>query len=264
MTENKASDRAKRGLAVFLVFAFAVPWTIWFALRAQAGSAGLSQPLGFLIAPALVSLGGFAAALADGGKQGLVAFARRTMFSRIRIAALALAPALVIVAGLLTFITHPEHLLDQGKPDLWIWLGSLTLMNLWTGPLAEEFGWRGYLQPWLEQRMALLPAALITGLVWALWHWPLFMDSLFSAASAASGYVVWVVAWAVVLAAVTRLARGNVVPAVVLHLCMNTQADMFSAMLPALDGEHLPSGWSLSIASAIVAVLAVMMVRQKS
>ncbi|MCK2372907.1 CPBP family glutamic-type intramembrane protease, partial [Escherichia coli] len=39
---------------------------------------------------------------------------------------------------------------------------------------VEELGWRGIAQPELARRHGPLPAALVVGLVWALWHLPLF------------------------------------------------------------------------------------------
>ncbi|MFJ4658886.1 CPBP family intramembrane glutamic endopeptidase [Nocardia sp. NPDC088792] len=38
------------------------------------------------------------------------------------------------------------------------------------GACGEEIGWRGFLQPVLESRMARGAAILVTGTTWALWH----------------------------------------------------------------------------------------------
>jgi uncharacterized protein len=43
------------------------------------------------------------------------------------------------------------------------------------GPLSEEIGWRGYALPRLQTRWNPLASSLIIGLVWGLWHLPLFM-----------------------------------------------------------------------------------------
>jgi membrane protease YdiL (CAAX protease family) len=53
-------------------------------------------------------------------------------------------------------------------------LGSL-LPLLILGPLSEEIGWRGYALGRLQTRWNALTSSLIVGLVWALWHLPLFM-----------------------------------------------------------------------------------------
>ena len=43
------------------------------------------------------------------------------------------------------------------------------------GPLSEEIGWRGYALERLQTRWNALTSSLMVGLVWALWHLPLFM-----------------------------------------------------------------------------------------
>lgn len=42
------------------------------------------------------------------------------------------------------------------------------------GPLQEEFGWRGYAFEHLRGQYNALTAAIIAGLMWGLWHLPLF------------------------------------------------------------------------------------------
>ena len=42
------------------------------------------------------------------------------------------------------------------------------------GPLQEEFGWRGYAFEHLRNKFSALTAAVLAGLMWGLWHLPLF------------------------------------------------------------------------------------------
>jgi len=42
------------------------------------------------------------------------------------------------------------------------------------GPLQEEFGWRGYAFEKLRSQYNALTASIIAGLMWGLWHLPLF------------------------------------------------------------------------------------------
>jgi membrane protease YdiL (CAAX protease family) len=42
------------------------------------------------------------------------------------------------------------------------------------GPLQEEFGWRGYAFENLRGKMSAINAAIAVGVLWSLWHLPLF------------------------------------------------------------------------------------------
>ncbi|MHB1355686.1 MAG: CPBP family glutamic-type intramembrane protease [Anaerolineae bacterium] len=53
-------------------------------------------------------------------------------------------------------------------------LGSF-LPLLITGPLSEEIGWRGYALDRLQTRFSAITSSLIIGVVWGLWHGPLFL-----------------------------------------------------------------------------------------
>ena len=45
------------------------------------------------------------------------------------------------------------------------------------GPgIYEEIGWRGFALPFLQRRHSALASSLIIGLVWGLWHFPVFVN----------------------------------------------------------------------------------------
>ena len=46
--------------------------------------------------------------------------------------------------------------------------------GLFAGPLGEELGWRGFLLPEFQKRFPNLKSAIIIGIVWFIWHIPLF------------------------------------------------------------------------------------------
>jgi membrane protease YdiL (CAAX protease family) len=54
---------------------------------------------------------------------------------------------------------------------------NFVLVLLIGGPLGEEFGWRGFSLPALEVCFSPLWASLILGVIWAVWHLPLFFIS---------------------------------------------------------------------------------------
>ncbi len=65
---------------------------------------------------------------------------------------------------------------------LQIAMASQILSALLLGPLlncftcfGEEWGWRGYLLPKMKEKFGILPALLISGIIWGVWHAPITM-----------------------------------------------------------------------------------------
>jgi hypothetical protein len=55
--------------------------------------------------------------------------------------------------------------------------------QLFSGPISEEAGWRGFALPRLQSKYNALVSSLILGVIWTFWHLPLF----FLAGSAQKG-----------------------------------------------------------------------------
>ncbi len=99
---------------------------------------------------------------------------------RFRMAArwylIALTPTGLVVVSVLAYRLSGG--LPQGgvslTPAFWV---NLVLVNLLTGPTGEEPGWRGFALPRLMERFSLLKAGLILGILWSLWHLPVWLAS---------------------------------------------------------------------------------------
>lgn len=88
---------------------------------------------------------------------------------------LAIGLPLLLKDGLLV---SGVHLLAGGPVELvpspwWHYVANALVVLFLAGSL-EEFGWRGFAQPRLQQRISAFTAALGIGLAWALRHLPLF------------------------------------------------------------------------------------------
>ena len=51
------------------------------------------------------------------------------------------------------------------------------IINLTSGPLGEELGWRGYAINELQKRYSPLYSSVLLGLIWGFWHFPLWLIS---------------------------------------------------------------------------------------
>jgi membrane protease YdiL (CAAX protease family) len=89
--------------------------------------------------------------------------------------------------------------------------GSILLIfldGLIRGPLGEELGWRGYLQLELNKRFPVLKSSLLVGLIWGVWHLPLWFVSGFSGTHLLL-YVVFFMAGLVSFSVITGYLYGN-------------------------------------------------------
>jgi membrane protease YdiL (CAAX protease family) len=53
----------------------------------------------------------------------------------------------------------------------------LLIINITSGPLGEELGWRGFVYNELRVKYSLIQTAVIIGFVWGFWHFPLWLLS---------------------------------------------------------------------------------------
>jgi CAAX protease family protein len=134
------------------------------------------------------------------------------------VAALVGFPVLNVIAARLMAANFLEHL--PGWNRLVVLL-PLTLVAD-TGPLGEEFGWRGFALPRLLQRYRPLAAAVILGVVWWAWHLPLFfIPSMSQHELSAPLFLVNVVALSVIMTWLYRRTRGDLLLMILVHVAAN-------------------------------------------
>ncbi len=170
-----------RRLLVYLLSTFAVTWGAWGSLAVLAARGALSY--GQAPFMALYILGGFgpaigayAALLATPGQGPLGEYHRRLLRWRVAPWLYAAAPGLPLaIAAMALGIALQLNPALSAAVTVKPWTAFLPLFGMMlVGGGVEELGWRGIAQPELARRHGPLPAALVVGLVWALWHLPLF------------------------------------------------------------------------------------------
>ena len=227
------------GVSVALIFAFTWP----FMLVDAFGSHGL---LPFRLPLPLMLLTGYmptlavllTAGLAE-GRAGLGALLKRLFVGRVGLGWYLLS--IFGYAGL-CLVVVPLHNALGGTPAL-PWL-SAKAAGLSGGALAgnilglfivsilingEELAWRGFVLPRLQARWSALTSSLILGVIWMLFHLPLF----FTVGGSSQvdmpfvSFLLSTVALSVLITWVYNHTRGSVLLAMLIHAALNTWTQVF-------------------------------------
>jgi membrane protease YdiL (CAAX protease family) len=85
--------------------------------------------------------------------------------------------------------------------------------------LAEEPGWRGFALPHLQERFGPLLGTLILGVLWAIWHFPLFLTGWARSSDLLTlvEFTVTATTVAIILTWVFNNTRGSLLIAMLLH-----------------------------------------------
>jgi len=179
-TNSKSSGSKLSSVWVYFVLAFGVSWLIEIALALS----GIDMKAAS--GPVLLSLAAAGPAIAAVGLTYLTQdkMGRRDYWQRIidirRISAgwylvIFLLPASLFgLAALLDFLSGGRGWTFGAQVGQFSANPFYLIIIAFLAPTLEEFGWRGYALDRLQWRWSALVSSLILGILWALWHLPLF------------------------------------------------------------------------------------------
>lgn len=257
-------------IALFILFAFAISWAIWLGLAALGVSFTIRTAIG-MFGPALSAVLVRLIRHEGFGDAGLRLAARgRKGAWRMYVAAYIVPPVMIglgIVVVLLTGVQHwalPQNMQAMGNSitqalaqsgqslPKGMSLQELVLIDIVAQTalaftfgipfnmiftFGEEFGWRGYLLPRLAP-LGGIPAAIITGIVWGLWHAPLIILYGYNYPghpwTGVGVMVVFTVALGMIFAWL-RFRSGSVWPSTLSHAAINAQAGFGVLLLTPAD-----------------------------
>jgi membrane protease YdiL (CAAX protease family) len=97
--------------------------------------------------------------------------------------------------------------------------------NLVLGPLGEELGWRGVMQEQLNVHMGWLEASLLIGIIWLVWHLPLWTIESPHAQIRLHLFCIHCMLYSILIGAVYTLSGGSILSAILAHLTVNLAAN---------------------------------------
>lgn len=257
----------KHPVAWFYVLAFGISWLGWIPV--VLGSRGIApfdspyfQVLLLLpgIGPAVAAIIVTRAVYGPTGVQEWLKVLVRWRVGWVWYVVAVLGPLVLLLAGqALTKLAgfpaaRPELQVNLFPSILSAFMISLS-SNLW-----EEVGWRGFALPHLQKRYTALLATFIVGILWGLWHVPLF----FWAGNPMAEYpflpwFVGTVAQAFIYTWLYNSTKGSVLLVALFHVALNT----FGAVVAGVSVIALMLVYGLAAIALIAALGGVHLSRQE-
>jgi uncharacterized protein len=156
-----------------------------------------------------------------------------------------------------TLHLHPATPPTQVVMRAFGYLSIMGLLNI--GALGEELGWRGFLFPELNRVLGFHRAALFSGAIWAVWHWPLLLCGGYNAGTPML-YALPCLTVMTISTGITsgwlRMRSGSIWPCFVMHSVHNAMIQKFFDRI-SVDhgyGKYFTGEFGIGLALASMAV----------
>ncbi|HEX2704368.1 MAG TPA: CPBP family intramembrane glutamic endopeptidase [Candidatus Lustribacter sp.] len=263
----KAPARRAGRVIAYCGLAYLFSWAVWvpMMIQGQVSRPGQGWPTHLLglLGPALAAL---VVTAAVEGRPGVTALARRTLRWRgvgrwyWAVGAILLVGAGAVAVLALTGAKVPsveELSTYSGAPvtEPLLLLGYVLVVN----GFGEEIGWRGFLAEELLTRHRVLPTAVVTALIWAGWHLPLFwvVESFRAMGWTSLGWLVGLVCGSIVLTWMYHGSGRSILLVALWHTAYNVTS--------ATQGTHGIPAAATSTAVMVAAItIAVVELRRRA
>lgn len=259
----------------FFFLTIVYSWVFWmpFVLNAT-GVIDLGFELSMTDAGLVAAVGGFgplAAALTlvmrrHGGREAWRFFCQVfDVRTRPVYYLLALLVPLLIVAiahflAPLLRLQVSDRLIPEEIGSTWVIFVPYFIAMLVFGGGQEEWGWRGYAQQPLQERLGVLKASLTIGVVWGLWHLPLWTFSPGNAAYSFVAFLIHTTSVSVVYGWLYNAAGRKLIIPLLFHTMANTVAP-FLPYLHGIEGRAETAYWLFSALNFLAALTVVYLTR---
>ena len=239
---------ARHPLVFFFVIAYAGAWLVEMPVVLSQTGTGLLQytiprpVLAVAIAAATFAgptLSAFIMTSVTEGRAGIHRLLRRYVLWRVNfrwyLFVLLIIPAIEVLGA----IVLPGVLASYQSLTLSLVLSypvAFVSTFILGGPLGEEPGWRGFALPRLQSLHGPLVGSVILGVLWALWHLPLFWSGVWTPPTIPNivMFVLMITALTIIMTWVFNNAKGSLLITMLMHASFNTFANrIVSPLFPA-------------------------------
>lgn len=128
------------------------------------------------------------------------------------------------------------------------------VFNLYSGPLAEETGWRGYALPRLQKDFSAFNSSLILGVIWAFWHLPFYATSGGGVGIPFPAYIALVVVVTIFLTWMYN-NTGSTLLCVLAHFSFNACSAFIPGHLGLMPAMLFYIGCSVGLVAIVAAIV---------
>jgi membrane protease YdiL (CAAX protease family) len=258
-------------LLLFFLIAFLVAWLLFITANLISDDSQLSTLAHLLIFIGAISPGLVAILFtaktqgAEGVKLliGKISFKNtRVMWYVFALTFFALIKSLAALVFFLLYDSWPQF----GTTSWDVMLGAITI-SMWA-QAGEEIGWRGYALPLMSKKIGLAKAGILLGIIWAIWHLPLFYIAAADTYNQSFPlYLLQVTGLSVIMAWLFWKVDGNLLPLMVFHAAINNTKDIVPSASKASASPFTfngsPIGWITVVLIWVVSVYLIYVMTRK-
>jgi len=225
----------RKKLFVFLILTFLWSWTLWI-IGLNHLSNGINQEsidtflVFFFVGVYGPTISGIITTLFFDGLKGLFELIKKLFIWKVPFkyyVYIILLPLIFVIIGI---ALYGQFIGEIGGFDKMAYLSipTILLTGLYAGPLGEELGWRGFLLPEFQKKFSNLKSAIIIGIIWFVWHIPLWWAPFGTLVSGEPisiipvfTYFTMLICLSIIITWLVINSRGSVLIAILFHLSIN-------------------------------------------
>lgn len=260
----------RKKLFVFLILTFLCSWTLWI-IGLNLLSDGINQEsigkflIFFFTGVYGPSISAIVTTFIFNGIEGVLNLLKKLFIWNVPFKNYLFIIILPIIFVIIGIALYNIFIGDIGSFDLMAFLSIPTILwaGFYAGPLGEELGWRGFLLPELQKEHTNLKSAIIIGVIWFIWHIPLWWAPFGTLVSGESisflpviTYFLMLICLSIIITWLVINSKGSVLVALLFHLSVN--AGIALLFFPELNMDfkkvHLLSSIGMLIFTGILIV----------